>query len=108
MTDIMIEILNGILIGLLAASALRNRSHVASLLRQLGPHGIDTWAIRCQHCGRRLTSAQALILTEEREYPDGRSSRAVVRAWHSDRPRCSAAFATDDQVLSAYLGGGTP
>jgi hypothetical protein len=106
MTDILIGVLNGILMGLLAVSALRNRSHVASLRAQLGLHGIDTWELRCEACGRRLASAQAVMLIEDIESPDGRSSRTVVRAWHSDRPRCSAAFATDDQVLSAYLGGG--
>lgn len=82
--------------------ALSVRQHIRSL-----PGPVDTWPMRCECCGFQLKDSRVLVLAEHQEYPDGRV-KVIMRAWHSDKPRCSAAFATDDLVMDTYLNGGRP
>lgn len=94
-----------IVFGWLATTAVRQRRHIRSLRSQLAPVP-DVWEIRCQGCGRLLREGPVLICEEKALSPDGTAlERMRIRAWHSDRPKCSAAFATDPRVMDAYLNG---
>ena len=101
-------VLPWVVFWLLASAVVRQWRHIRSLRRQLGPVP-DVWEIRCQECGRLLRRGRALVCEEKAMSPDGSALVGMrVRAWHSDRPKCSAAFATDRKVTDAYLNGGTP
>lgn len=93
-----------VVVWLLASAVARQRRHIRSLRRQLDPVP-DSWEIRCQRCGRLLRRGKALVCEERMSDSGGRVTGIKVRAWHADRPKCSAAFATDPDVLASYLDG---
>lgn len=93
------------LFWLLTAAVVRQWRHVRSLRRQLGPVP-DVWEIRCQRCGRPLRRGRALVCEERHVAPGGTVTGMQVRAWHADRPKCSADFATDRAVMETYLDEG--
>jgi hypothetical protein len=100
-----------VVIGTLLFRLWRQHRHLLHLRRSvttLVPGYLDAWPLHCEACGRQMRAAHTLVCTELREWPDGRPSRTVVRVWHADRPRCSAAFAADDLVMDTYLKGGRP
>lgn len=106
MVDLVMSTWPFVWITLLALSVRRHRQHIRSLRRSL-PGLVDTWPMRCECCGFQLKDSRVLVCAEHREYPDGRV-KVIMRAWHSDKPRCSAACATDDLVMDTYLNGGRP
>jgi hypothetical protein len=79
------------------------RKHVGYLRDQLSDRGVqDAWDVRCSRCRRRIRDADHLRLIGESDgHPDG-----IVRAWHSDNPKCAAAAATDRDAMTVFMGIG--
>lgn len=75
--------------------------HIRSLRAQLGPHVPDIWTLRCEACHRVVRKGRAIVLSTSTP------ERTSFRVWHADRPKCSAAGATDAHVLSVYAREGS-
>lgn len=101
MLDFIVSVLPAAVSTYLVLTVLDHHRHIRSLRAQLGSHVPDIWTLRCECCHRSVRKGRAIVLSTSTP------ERTSFRVWHADRPKCSAASATDAHVLSVYAREGS-